>query len=314
ADGIRIRKNGTNYTLDGSNIIREYDANGKDIYFNYDLDGVCGFRIGDTDYFYRKNLQGDITDIYHEDGTKYASYTYDAWGNCTITLDTNGIGTLNPFRYRGYYYDSETNLYYLKSRYYDPATGRFINADELIDKSKILGFNLYGYCQNNPIMLVDDDGNLAYPGEIHNRVVAHLAATHGLIPEQKILYENGHGRADLMNASGYIWEVKPNNERNIKKGRKQLEKYVSGKWSFNEATKLSYGYELPSGSFFYSPNSMTSYIVTYHYLDNGLIVYDYKENINWDLVEQGAKATAGAAATLIILFVSTAVLKYPIVV
>ena len=161
ADGIRIRKNNTNYTLDGSNIIREYDNSGKDIYYNYDLDGVCGFRIGDIDYFYRKNLQGDITDIYHEDGTKYASYVYDAWGNCTITLDVGGIGTLNPFRYRGYYYDSETNLYYLKSRYYDPATGRFLNQDMLLDRKSVLGYNLYAYCLNNPVMYGDDKGKEA---------------------------------------------------------------------------------------------------------------------------------------------------------
>ena len=161
ADGIRRRKNNTNYTLDGSNIIREYDANGKDIYFNYDLDGVCGFRIGGVDYFYRKNLQGDITDIYCEDGTKYASYTYDAWGNCTITLDVCGIGTLNPFRYRGYYYDSETNLYYLKSRYYDPATGRFLNQDELVDNRSVLGYNMYAYCWNNPVNKIDNSGESA---------------------------------------------------------------------------------------------------------------------------------------------------------
>ena len=127
-----------------------------------DLDGVCGFRIGDIDYFYRKNLQGDITDIYHEDGTKYASYVYDAWGNCTVTLDTDGIGTLNPFRYRGYYYDSETELYYLKSRYYDPTVGRFLNQDEanyLGTNGPILGYNLYGYCDNNPVMYSDPTGH-----------------------------------------------------------------------------------------------------------------------------------------------------------
>ena len=161
ADGIRVRKNDTHYTLDGSNIMHEYDNSGKNIYYYYGVDGLYGFRIGEDDYFYKKNLQGDITDIYHEDGTKYASYEYDAWGNCTITLDTNGIGTLNPFRYRGYYYDSETGLYYLKSRYYDPAVGRFINADNIFDRRSILGYNLYAYCLNNPSNRVDLFGHIS---------------------------------------------------------------------------------------------------------------------------------------------------------
>ena len=95
-------------------------------------------------------------------------YKYDAWGNHAV-LDANGadindashIGNLNPFRYRGYYYDTETGLYYLKSRYYDPETGRFITIDDIsyLDPETINGLNLYAYCGNNPVMRIDSKGN-----------------------------------------------------------------------------------------------------------------------------------------------------------
>jgi len=107
-----------------------------------------------------------------------ATYTYDAWGNHiirdkdetviyeSISGTTPGyethIGNLNPIRYRGYYYDIETNLYYLKTRYYDPQTGRFLNMDkiEILDYAKgfINGLNLFAYCLNNPVNYFDSDG------------------------------------------------------------------------------------------------------------------------------------------------------------
>ena len=95
-------------------------------------------------------------------------YTYDAWGNNVVSnannviiTDENHIGNLNPFRYRGYYYDADTKLYYLKSRYYDPEAGRFISQDgiEYLNPETINGLNLYAYCGNNPVMRVDENGN-----------------------------------------------------------------------------------------------------------------------------------------------------------
>ena len=114
-------------------------------------------------FWFEKNLQGDIVAVYDEDGTKLISYTYDAWGNFTTTYH-NGctashIANLNPFRYRGYYYDAETGLYYLQSRYYDPVIGRFINADAYVSTGQgILGNNMFVYCGNNPVNRIDKTG------------------------------------------------------------------------------------------------------------------------------------------------------------
>ena len=123
-------------------------------------------------YYFEKNLQGDIIAIYTENGTKIGSYTYDAWGNCTIstesgttTIQKRIVRTLNPFRYRGYYYDTDTGLYYLQSRYYNPKWGRFLNADGYVSTGTGLpGYNMYAYCNNNPVMGYDSNGNMI----IHN--------------------------------------------------------------------------------------------------------------------------------------------------
>lgn len=112
----------------------------------------------DTFYF-EKNLQGDIIAVYNADGVKIGSYTYDAWGNCTVsvvsgntTLENNIVRTINPFRYRGYYYDTETGLYYLQSRYYNPEWGRFLNVDAYISTGLYTNAKLSGPLRK----LVDD--------------------------------------------------------------------------------------------------------------------------------------------------------------
>ena len=95
-------------------------------------------------------------------------YVYDAWGTITPNgvYDVSGLNLaeLNPFRYRGYYYDTETGLYYLKTRYYDPAIGRFMTIDgiEYLDPETINGLNLYAYCNNNPVMNIDPNGTWSW--------------------------------------------------------------------------------------------------------------------------------------------------------
>ena len=121
-----------------------------------------------TKYYYVLNLQGDVTEIRSESNALVAQYNYDAFGNILSVKDANGanitssthIANVNPLRYRGYFYDTETGFYYLNSRYYDPATRRFISADNLLDTSSFDGLNLYAYCGNNPVMRVDPNGDV----------------------------------------------------------------------------------------------------------------------------------------------------------
>ena len=126
--------------------------------FLYDETGSAySFIYNGTQYYYVKNLQGDVMRIVDTSGTVVANYYYDAWGK--VTNSGNIIGLYNPIRYRGYYYDTDTGFYYLQSRYYDPAIKRFINADAYVNANgDLLGFNMYAYCGNNPINMVDYNG------------------------------------------------------------------------------------------------------------------------------------------------------------
>jgi len=162
----------TQYYINGSQILAQ--KSGEDIlYFLYDETGsAVGFKYNNNLYLYRKNLQGDILAVLNgQTGTVEASYTYDAWGR--VISSTGSLAEINPFRYRGYYYDSETGMYYLQSRYYDPETGRFINADSIIDESN-LNVNGFVYCYNNPIMHSDFDGML--PESIWKKLIKEFVA------------------------------------------------------------------------------------------------------------------------------------------
>ena len=118
-------------------------------------------------YLCRKDLQGNIIALIDNNGNTVVEYKYDAWGNHKVVnssgveiTDPDHIGNLNPFRYRGYYYDRETGLYFLQTRYYDPVVGRFLNRDNIdyADPETINGLNLYAYCLNNPVAYIDPTG------------------------------------------------------------------------------------------------------------------------------------------------------------
>ena len=161
--GIRIAKGSTDYFVKGNQILAEKRGSTV-IHYYYDENGVAGFEYAGQQYYYRKNLQGDIIGIYDSCGNLLGEYKYDAWGNI-LSQGGSNILTINPFRYRGYYYDEETGLYYLNSRYYDPETGRFISPDDVgvLDETftQPNGLNLYAYCYNNPVMMTDPDGAFA---------------------------------------------------------------------------------------------------------------------------------------------------------
>ena len=167
--GMRYQKtvngNVTEYYLDGTSIIAENRKVGETnnlIYYIYDMNGLSGMVYNGENYYYVKNTLGDIIAIRNSAGTEVASYNYDAWGNVINKYGT--MADINPFRYRGYYYDVETGFYYLQTRYYDPTTRLFINADNyelLATLAETPGqLNMYAYCNNNPIMFTDESGEV----------------------------------------------------------------------------------------------------------------------------------------------------------
>ncbi len=130
----------------------------------YDQNGLIeGMRRGGKTYYFLKNMEGDVVGLLEKDsGSVVARYTYDDWGNCVSVENASGytVGNFNPFRYRGYYLDQESGLYYVGSRYYDPEIGRWISADDQIAApgGALRGYDLYSYCMNDPIGRSDDEG------------------------------------------------------------------------------------------------------------------------------------------------------------
>ena len=130
-----------------------YDDSGRPFALNYSVDG-SDFET----YYYILNLQGDVVQIIDANGVMQAEYVYSPWGE--IISAEGDLAEINPRRYRGYYYDSETGFYYLRSRYYDPENHRFINADTYAstDSGDAIACNVFAYCNNNPVVFLDSTG------------------------------------------------------------------------------------------------------------------------------------------------------------
>ena len=166
----------TSYTYDSSGrLIREFCEESfqsgyyyiYELIYVYDESGIIGVLFSDNGaahkaYYYVRNLQGDVISVHDEHYTKVAEYAYDAYGNCTVTNQTDAtFAKYNPIRYRGYYYDRETKLYWVQTRYYSPEFRRWISPDSTgyLAPDTVNGLNLYCYCMNNPIMYVDPTGH-----------------------------------------------------------------------------------------------------------------------------------------------------------
>ena len=165
-NGLRTQKtvNGTatQYRYHGSVLISQVSGS-DNLLFSYDANGnVVAVNYNGTYYYYVRNGQNDVIRLIDGSNNSVVEYSYDSWGkqiSCTGSLAST-LGTQNPFRYRGYVYDTETGLYYLQTRYYDPEVGRFINADIYVSTGQgVLGNNMYTYCGNNPIVRADDEGD-----------------------------------------------------------------------------------------------------------------------------------------------------------
>lgn len=171
-NGIRISKKVADkevkYYLEGKDIIFETYGNNVIYYIRSTMDDLIGFKYNDDMYYYEKNSNDDIIGILDSTLSPIVKYTYDSWGKIISITDAQGvdisndnshIANINPFRYRSYYYDRESKLYYLNSRYYNPEWGRFLNPDAYISTGQgINSYNMYCYCENNPINKTDADG------------------------------------------------------------------------------------------------------------------------------------------------------------
>ena len=162
ASGMRTSKtvNGTTYRYyyaSGKLMRMSWGANIVD--FFYDESGLpYAMKYNGTAYYYITNLQGDVMRIVDGSQNTVTSYDYDPYGK--VISATGTLANINPLRYRGYVYDQETGFYYLQSRYYDPATGRFFNADSYASTGQgIIGYDMFAYCGSNPILSCDTSGN-----------------------------------------------------------------------------------------------------------------------------------------------------------
>ena len=171
SSGLRTEKsvNGvpTKYIYLGGKVAFE-TTGAETSHYTYDGSGApFSMTYNGSEYFYLTNLQGDVTGLADAAGATVVSYTYDSWGKLTSTTGSmaTSLGVKNPYRYRGYRYDTETGLYYLQSRYYNPEIGRFINADDAsilyLSNNEILHYNIFIYVNNNPINHIDPTGHLA---------------------------------------------------------------------------------------------------------------------------------------------------------
>ena len=298
-----------NYVLCGKNIILIARGSAA-LHFWYDAQNRPAIvQFNNTKYAYIHSLQGDIVGILDSTGPEVVKYAYDAWGKVLSTTGSLAatLGTVQPFRYRGYVYDVETGLYYLRSRYYNPEWGRFINADTRITLQKS---NVFVYCINNPICLFDNDGTIpsfVLRVLVHNAVCLDIAASvPGMIYGigMKVEYnmpinEKTYGFYDLVNTYTLeAYEVKRVNLSH-KDAINQLMNYIKeGIWkgflsyfpekSKEDIPKLHPGTNsLIKGTFVLFGH----YKVDYWFDGDGIIAYDYNDLDLPDLVPQQQEHT-----------------------
>jgi RHS repeat-associated protein len=185
------------------------------ISYLHDEIGIIGMVKDNSVYYFHRNMYGDVVGVYNSAGAKVVTFTYDAYGNCTVSGDES-LANHCKIRYRGYYFDAETGLYWVQTRYYNPEWCRWISPDEInyIGPTDVHGLNLYCYCYNNPVMFCDDMGRLPRPVMIITSIIEYsaellhfgLSVSLKLMPEltmdaaKKIARQAGH----VASARSYI--------------------------------------------------------------------------------------------------------------
>ena len=268
------------YIYAGGKLLRETISDGtttKTLDFNYDNVGMPYSLIYNNGsstktYYYIANLQGDVMYLVDANGVQVAAYDYDPYGK--VITSTGNLAEINPLRYRGYYYDTETGFYYLQSRYYDPEICRFINADSYASTGQsYLGYNMFAYCANNPIAYTDLEGEapwsaLPYWGYIHDLVVENIVIKYS--NSKRTLSSEvscSTGRMDIFDkSSGEVWEVKSAGPASLI-GVAQLYRYTQGTY---KGMPITIGRKTFSGEF-----DRGNFHVKYWTVASGLIVYDF---------------------------------------
>ena len=188
--GLLIQETIGNQKLDYS-----YTSNGQILSVKYTAD--VNSNETPVYYYYALNSRGDVVGLYDHEGKLYAKYTYDVWGNPVSVTNASGaeitsptdFANIQPIRYRSYYYDTDTGFYYLQSRYYDPVTHRFINADGLVSTGTgVLGYNMFAYCENNPIVFYDDNGGMLTTRSMQEGLVSGEAQPYDIMDVSLMMF------------------------------------------------------------------------------------------------------------------------------
>ena len=311
----------TTFSYNGSLLMAQVQGSGssqvKQLY-SYDASGqLISVNYNGTEYFYLRNGQNDVVGLMDGSGTKVVEYTYDAWGKLISTTGTlaTSLGADNPYRYRGYYYDTETGLYYLMTRYYDPEVCRFISADVYLSTGQgVLGNNRFAYCNNNPMLLSDSNGTS--PGTpvltivdyyaIHKLVQTYIIEELGGAAAMEVYVKAENGRKGFLDVydpvdSSY-YEVKSEKASSKLSTERQMQRYDNSK-VVATGQEVSRGTKVVSGSFSYG-----FWDIEYSSKKDGLVTYN--ANFNWGRAGKSLSGIAVAVGVGFIVYYAGGLIDY----
>ncbi len=318
--GIRTSKttNGrtTEYLLNGTQILAQKTEDDV-IWFFYDSTGTrVALQHGNLTAYYVYNMQGDVIGLVDaSNGKVIATYKYDAWGKCVEVNNATGynIGTINPFRYRGYYYDEETGFYYLQSRYYNPEVGRFLNADIFASTGQgVLGCNMFSYCNNNPVVAQDLSGTISIKSAINKLAGWFSKIFRDITSAKYVVYESrntaGHySTGTVVSASNgttdgtYLYKKNTVTTGNTKNQGKSTN-YGIASYSNGNGASIEFGKAECSMSL---TSNDTSFTLTQNLdgLSVEVLTLAEEENVFFEIgISPAAELVAAAAIVIVVVF------------